>query len=450
VTGKHAVGSPGGAPSPVAGIRALVACAAAHYTAGVGLRVAVALTAVHAGLAPASIGLLLATFALVPMILAVRGGQLVDRVGVRRPMLAGTTLAAVAALACAALPHPAVFAVAAGVAGLGGMAFHLGMQHAAGEMGGPARRTANFNLLTMSFSVSGLLGPPAVGLIIDHAGHRAAFAATGATMLAVLLALRRFPFDRYLPQQQGDAHAESAAAPAVDESARPAAGPDRASATDADTGADGESRADAPPAASAFSLLGTPRIRRLLIASLLASASWDTYQFVLPLHAGAIGLSASSVGFAIAAFSAGSLSVRLMLPALVGRMHPARWMQVSLAVCVLAFAAAPLAPSFAALIALSFLVGVGPGIAQPLLMAALHSASPPGRAGEAAGLRMTLLSATQLGLPVVLGLVAGALGTASLFWLYAATAAAIGLALARAERRRDATPPARSGFRTRR
>ena len=48
---------------------------------------------------------------------------------------------------------------------------------------------------------------------------------------------------------------------------------------------------------------------------------------------------------------------------------------------------------------------------------------------------MTLLSATQLALPVALGLVAGVLGTASLFWLYAAVAATVGAVLARADRR---------------
>ncbi len=386
-------------------VRALVALAAVHYTAVIGFRVNVALAAVAAGLSPASIGLVLSTFALVPMLLAVRGGQLVDRIGVRLPMLAGTALAAAGAVLCAALPHPAVLALATGIAGLGTMGFHLGMQHCSGEIGGAARRTANFNLLTMSFSVSGLLGPPIAGLVIDHGGHRAAFGLSTALLLAVLIGVRRFRFDRHLPP--------GAPAPA-----------------DAAATADAGSRA-----AAAFSLLGAPRLRRLLVASLLASASWDVYQFVVPLHAGTIGLSATSVGVAIAAFSAGSLSVRLLLPTLVARMHPARWMRVALAVCVIAYAAAPFADGLGVLLVLSFLIGTGPGIAQPLLMAALHHASPPGRAGEAAGLRMTLLSATQLALPIGLGLVGGVVGTAPLFWLYAGVAAAIGLALARAERR---------------
>ena len=407
-----------------AAIRPLIACAAGLYTAVIGFRVTVALAAVHLGLSPASIGLVLATFALVPMLLAVRGGQLIDRVGVRRPMLVGAGLCGLGALACAALPHPVVLALSAGLVGVGMMGFHLGMQHAAGEIGGHARRTANFNLLTMSFSISGLLGPPLVGLVIDTAGHRQAFALSAVLMGATWIAASRYPFERHLPRQDAAPRAEPAGGDAPAPTSIP---PDADAATAA---------VEAPRGgAAAFSLLGAPRLRRLLLASLLASASWDVYQFVLPLHAGSIGLSASSVGLSIAAFSAGSLSVRLLLPRLLVHMHPARWMQVALAVCVLAYAAAPFAGQLGTLVALSFLIGIGPGIAQPLLMAALHTASPPGRAGEAAGLRMTLLSAMQLAVPVGFGLAAGVLGTAPLFWIYAVTAAVIGLGLARAERR---------------
>ena len=409
-----------------AAIRPLIACAAGLYTAVIGFRVTVALAAVHLGLSPASIGLVLATFALVPMLLAVRGGQLIDRVGVRRPMLVGAALCGLGAMACAALPHPVVLALSAGLVGVGMMGFHLGMQHAAGEIGGPARRTVNFNLLTMSFSISGLLGPPLVGLVIDAAGHRQAFALSAVLMGATWIAASRYPFERHLPRQDAARPAEPTGGDSPTSTPIPPA-------SDADAATAAVQAPRGVPAA--FSLLGAPRLRRLLLASLLASASWDVYQFVLPLHAGSIGLSASSVGLSIAAFSAGSLSVRLLLPRLLAHMHPTRWMQVALAVCVLAYAAAPFADRLGALVALSFLIGIGPGIAQPLLMAALHTASPPGRAGEAAGLRMTLLSAMQLAVPVGFGLAAGVLGTAPLFWIYAGTAAVIGLGLARAERR---------------
>jgi MFS family permease len=385
----------------------LLAIAAGLYTCVMGFRITTALAAVGMGLSPAAIGPMIATFSLVPMILGVRGGRMIDRVGVRRPMIAGTLLCAAGAAACAALPHPVVLTLGMACVGLGMMGFHLGMQHAAGEIGGPARRTQNFNLLTMSFSVSGLLGPPAMGVVIDQAGHRAAFGVVAALACGVLLALRRFPFERHVAH--GGRAAPQDPAPEAPQEA-PAGGRTRAT----------------------FALLGAPRLRRLLIASLLVSAAWDTYQFVLPLHAPTMGLSASAVGLAIAAFSAGSLTVRLLLPRLIGWMAHFQWMLLAMGLSVVFFTVLPFASDLAVLMALSFVVGIGPGFAQPLLMAALHATAPPGRAGEAAGLRLTLVSAMQLALPVCLGLLAAAAGTAAVFWLYAAVAAAVGAGLWRA------------------
>jgi MFS family permease len=393
----------------------LLAIAAALYTAVIGFRITTALAAVSLGMSPAAIGPMLAVYSLVPLLLATRGGRMIDRVGVRRPMVGGALLAMLGAAASAALPHPAVMTIAVAFMGLGLMSFHLGIQHATGEIGGPGRRTANFNMLTMSFSVSGLLGPPLAGVLIDHAGHRVAFGVMAALAGAVLIASRRFPFERHL-----------------DPSARSAETADRADASPA-----GPSSGSTPVDNRPIALLGSPRLRRLIIGSLLVSAAWDTYQFVLPLHAATIGLSASAVGLALASFSAGSLTVRLILPALVSRMAPARWMLIAMCICVASYAAVPFASALGLLMAVSFVVGIGPGIAQPLLLAAMHGASPPGRAGETAGLRLTLSSAMQLVLPISLGLLVAVAGTAPLFWLYSAVTAAIGLWLFRASRSRQ-------------
>jgi len=411
----------------MAAVHRLIGLATGLYTATIAFRVATALALVQLGLSPAAIGLVLATFALVPMLLAVHGGRMVDRMGVRTPMLAGSALAAAGAAAGALWLHPASLVLGAGAVGLGMMSFHLGMQHAAGELGGPARRTANFNLLTLGFSVSGLLGPPLVGAAIDAFGHRVAFAGTALVLAGVLAGCRRFAFDVHLPPPANrgarlleppvEASPPAEASPPVDpDDALPAA------------------RRDAPRE-STFALLGDARLRRLIAASLLASAAWDTFQFALPLHAPTLGLSAASVGLAIASFSAGSLAVRLVLPRVISRMTPTRWVQLALAICVASYAAIPFASNLALLMMLAFLVGVGPGIAQPLLMTAMHGASPPGRVGEASGLRLTLVSAMQLALPIGLGLLATVAGSALLFWLYAAVAAAAGIVLARAHGR---------------
>jgi len=373
----------------------LMAIAALNYTASIGCRIIVALAGLHAGMSPALIGPMVAGFAIIPMLLGVRAGQWIDRIGAQRPMVMGSLLIGLGASACAVAPVPAVLMVCAMLIGLGNMGFHLSMQQAAGDLGGGLRRTGNFNLLTMSFSISGILGPPLAGFVIDGFGHRAAFAAMAVIALGIMIACWRFPFARHLP-------------------ARPlAALPGQASIADAP-------KRPVSAWSGARELLGEKRLRRLLLASLTISAGWDSFQFLIPLHAHAINLSASAVGLSIAAFSAGSLTVRLFMPLLLPRLSTPQWVTLAMCTCAGAYALLPFSGALPVLMAISFVLGTGPGVSQPLLMSAMHSAAPPGRGGETAGLRMTLQSTQQIVLPVLLGLLGSVVGISPLFWLYSA------------------------------
>ncbi len=369
-------------------------------TSVVGTRVTTALSAVHLGLSPSSIGLIIAAFSLMPLMFAVRGGKLIDRVGVRLPMAAGGLLACIGMVCCAFMLNPWVLAMAAIVIGLGHMCFSLGMQHAAGELGGPSRRTANFNLLTMSYSFSGMLGPPIAGFVIDHAGYRAAFAVLSIISLCVAIACYRFPFERHLPIG--------------------------ASSRDADPGPDHTPKRFWT---STIELLSARPLRHALIASLTIAAAWDAFQFLIPLHAHSIGLSASSVGMVIASFSTGSLIVRLLLARLLTVMSTSNWVIVALGLSLTGYAIMPFSSVLPVAMAMAFMLGMGPGIGQPLLLSALHSASPAGRAGEAAGLRLTLLSASQILLPLALGLIGEIVGIPPLFWIYSLIALSVAVML---------------------
>lgn len=386
-------------------MRPLLLLSALLFTAVIGVRVTTALAALHAGLSPALIGPMIALFALMPMLVGVRLGRLIDRVGVRQPLTAGALLASLGAAVCAVSPHPLVLAAMALVVGLSHVAFSLGTQHAAGELGGPTRRAANFNLLTMAFSVSGLLGPPLAGFVIDHQGHRAAFATLSLLALGVTLACRLFPFERHL-------------SPGGHTPNRPGPG------TPSPGGAQGWR--------ASLELLGDLRFRQLLFALLVVSAAWEAFQFLIPLHAHAIGLSAGSVGLAIASFSAGSLTIRLLMSRLLPWLSPTQWLLLALALCVLGYALLPFSSVLPMMMAMSFLLGIGPGIGLPLTLASLHAASPAGRVGEAAGLRVMLQSFQQIVLPVIVGLLAALLGVRPLFWLYAVIALLILLSIRRA------------------
>ena len=82
----------------------------------------------------------------------------------------------------------------------------------------------------------------------------------------------------------------------------------------------------------------------------------------------------------------------------------------------LSYALFPLAKSVPLLMALSFLLGLGLGCAQPFIMSLLYAASPPGRQGEVIGVRTTMLNGSHTFLPLAMGALGAALGMGPVFW----------------------------------
>src|SRR5205823_13717386 len=91
-----------------------------------------------------------------------------------------------------------------------------------------------------------------------------------------------------------------------------------------------------------------------------------------------------------------------------------------LALSALASLLFPLFDSVPLLMALSFVLGMGLGASQPVIMALLYEASPRGRQGEAVGIRTTMMNASQTFIPLASGAISAALGMTPVFALIAA------------------------------
>ena len=57
----------------------------------------------------------------------------------------------------------------------------------------------------------------------------------------------------------------------------------------------------------------------------------------------------------------------------------------------------PLSTNVLGLLALSFILGLGLGSSQPMVLSLLHTHAPPGRIGEAAGVRLSLVNMMSVG-----------------------------------------------------
>lgn len=354
----------------------IIALTVLGHTGFVGSRVTVSLSAIDQQASPFTVGVLMALYAALPMLLAVAAGRLIDRVGVYGPLAASSALLALGILAPAAWPSLAMLHAAAVVIGTAFMVQHVAFNHAVGALGGAAERSVNFSWFALAFSVGGFVGPLAAGFAIDAAGYRAAFLALGAFPAlgcALLVAGRRA-----IPAAHG-----TKAAP-------------------------GERRV--------AELLREPRLRAAFLFSGLLAMGWDLYTFALPIYGSRIGLSASTIGIVMGSFAAATFAVRLAMPAFARRLPEWSVVTAALLISGCAYALFPFFTQVPLLIALSFLLGIGLGCAQPMIMALLYSASPPGRQGEVVGVRTTMLNASHTLLPLAFGALGTVVGMGPVFW----------------------------------
>ncbi len=347
-----------------------------------------------------TVGVMMALFALVPMLLAVRAGRWLDAVGPRRPLVLGVSLMTIGIVLPAAFPYAvadvAPLLVAASLIGTGFLYVQMTIQHVVGEQAAPDRRAAAFSYLALGFSTSGLIAPITSGFLIDSVGHRVTF---GVFFCVLLVALG------LLLTQRGQL-------------------------------ADRRGEAQVPAERAFFDLLRHRPVRNVLIASGLISMSWDLQTFMVPVYGTRIGLTASQIGLVLGSFAAATFVIRLAMPAISRTWREWQVLTFTLFTGATAFALMPLFTGLTPLMACAFLLGLGLGSAQPNVMSLLHARTPEGRVGEALGLRTTIMNSSHVALPLVFGAFGAVLGAGVMFWLMALLLTGGGIGAVRQERDR--------------
>ena len=354
----------------------VVTCVLIHAGFG-GAKVALPLHALSLGVDAFSVGVIMALWALCPMLIALSVGRLVDRIGPRVPMLAGTIGVVAALLVPYFFPGVTSLYVQALVVGTAFQFFFVPTQGITGALGGPEDRARNYSLLAVGFSIASFLGPLIAGFSIDYLGYQTAYLML-AVCPAIAVVLLWFK-GGMLPK------------------AAVAAGGDQKKS-------------------SSFALLRNAKLRNAIIASGLISVGWDLYLFFFPIYGHSIGLSASAIGVIISMFAAAVFAIRVALPVLARK-----WSEFEILLHAIGFAGAalllfPLFQNPYLLAVASFVLGLGCGVGQPMSMSLIYSLSPPGRASEGAGLRVTFNHFTHLVVPLAFGGIGTAFGFAPVFF----------------------------------
>lgn len=365
-----------------------------------GSKMLVALYAIELHASPFTIGLLISMYAIFPLMLAVYAGRYSDRVGMRRPMVLGSFALCGGMMVPTMFPVMGALFVSAALVGTANIFFHVASHNLIGALGGPAERTANFGTFSLGSAMSGMIGPMLVGFMVDRAGYTASYYALAAVTIWPGLFL--LFWHSFIPPPRP--HAEAAAH------------------------------------GSALELLKIPRLRNTLLTSGLILTGMDLFNFYMPIHGRAIGLSASVIGVVVGMQAAAAFVVRIWMPAMSHKYGEMRILTWSLLMSGATFLLFPAFRDPVVLAAISFLLGLGLGCGQPLSTILTYNHSPPGRSGEALGMRLTVNKFTQIMVPLVFGSLGSAFGIFPIFWTSAALLLGGGINNARHEKDVDPAP----------
>ncbi|MFE4194830.1 MFS transporter [Paenarthrobacter sp. NPDC056912] len=334
-----------------------------------------------------ALGLLAASYAVFPLLLALPIGGLVDRLGERRLMAIGSAVV----LGCSAFLlfwGTSVPALVTGTAllGAGQLACVVGQQAVVANNAAASRMDSAFGYLTFAASLGQALGPLAISLVGGASirpDTQAIFLLS--TGMSLVLFLTTFVVSGRVSSRR--------------------------------------SKASASPQGGALSLLRTPGVIRALATSATVLAVVDLTVVYLPALGAERGLTAATVGLLLTVRAVFSMVSRLGLGSVSRRLGRMRLLVLSLAIstAALAVAAIPM-PVWLLFVVMAFL-GLGLGIGQPLTMSWLSAQAPEGQRGRALALRLAGNRVGQVVLPSAIGVVAVGLGAAGVFL---ASAVAVG------------------------
>ncbi len=353
----------------------LIAALVSIHACMASLRMAAPLWALRQDYSELWVGFLLAGFALTQVFLAVAAGNFADRRGLKTPVGWSVAVAVLGTVPAIAWPSFATLVVAALCSGAATGAAVIALQRHVGRAasGDPARIRVVFSWLAVGPALSNFVGPFTAGLLIDGFGFRAAFLASALWPLAAWWWVRKTV---ELP-------------PVV-----------------APSGGTGP----------AWHLMKDPRFARLMFVNWTLSSCWDVHTFLVPVIGVERGLSASAIGTLLGVFAIAATAVRMALPIVAGQLREGAVLMVAMVATALLFALYPLAPGALAMGALSVLLGVALGSVQPMIMSTLHHITPEAQHGQALGLRVMVINASSVAMPILFGTVGAALGAAAVFW----------------------------------
>jgi MFS family permease len=348
------------------------------------------LVAESMGAGAAVIGITVGAFSLIAIFLSIPLGGLTDRFGVKRLLLLGVVCNIVSAVILLSADTIAALFLVQTIAGVGFLLHVVASQAYFSRLPRAADREKGFGFISFAAAVGQGLGPLLGGFLADCYGYPAAFGAVLAFSVVGLVVL------------------------GVKDSAE-------VRAVKSTFSLSGDLQ-------SVWRLLQSGRVRIVLLFAFVVIFAVSLRNSFLPVFLITRGLGEAGVGFLIALFAAASTSIRLFFGFLLNRLSRRAVTALAVAAVALGVGTIPLMPSPGGYAAALVVFGLGFGLSQPLSMVMMSDLAEARVGGLAMGLRFTAIMAANLSSPVMLGLMAEAVGLPFVFFAAAALVTMFGVA----------------------
>jgi len=327
-------------------------------------------------------GLVMGARALLPFLLSIHGGAMMDRLGPRRVMLFFASVGLILPILFPLLPWIAAACVLQLLVGLTTTMSWVGAQTLVGQT---MKGNAGFaGRVSFSNRLGSLICPLVAGASWDAFGPWGGFGVMFCwTVLLLISALM-------LPQRPKDKASDQTLTlrdilPRIDDHTR------------------------------AFALLAIPAVSVVAIGSVLNIATGAIQSSFYIAYLEKIGLNGTLIGILVATTNVAALMGTVGFGRVIRRLGEVRVMNASVVGAIIAITSTPLLVSFAPLLAMSLFRGWSVGVGQPLMISIPSKAVPPGSQGSAVGLRIALNRLVQTLLPPLMGVVVGLIGLEASF-----------------------------------
>jgi MFS family permease len=343
--------------------------------------------ALELGADAALVGIIGATFALAPLIFAIRIGQFVDKGRAGIALTAGSVTLALTTLALLFIDSIPLLMVATPALGMGHLLVMVGGQTMIANRSGSELYEKNFGLLTFYASLGHGLGPLFGGWLADSGEARVN--ANAAFLFALILFLL--------------------AIVSVVALARKSENPSLVLSDSTKT--------------TVASVMKTSTFKSAIFVASATTAVVDVVLIFLPLFGRQIGLSVSEVGILLAIRALASMGVRLVLGEISRKLGLRLILNAGSALTLVSMVALALVDNFWIIAFIMLVSGFAMGIGQPATMAWVSRIAAADSRGLAIAIRLTANRFGQVALPALAGVIAGG-GVAGVFYMLAAVQAA--------------------------